>query len=128
MSKIIDLWKAGKLKDALELRNGEGAKISAEFKKTIDLMVELNITSAKETALENSKTSNNSIVTNILVTIFTIILSVFIGYITARSISRPMGEVSKAMKKISNGDIMLQGINQDVMDQAGKRGDDKLSL
>lgn len=104
---IIKLVKEGKHDQAMLLVNGEGNRIRLEIEKIIEELVQIKVNAAKETSDGNTRTATNATTQTIVLIIFGMAISVFLGLFISSSIKKPVYKLMDASKKIAEGDLCV---------------------
>ncbi|MBF0337375.1 MAG: MCP four helix bundle domain-containing protein [Nitrospirae bacterium] len=119
IDKVVELDKAGKEAEALEMMHNEGKKAAFEEQAAIDALKERKLTQAKETADSNTVLANKT--TNLIIAITAIgfIIAILLGIFISGSISNPLKEAVVVAEAIANGDLTRQ-IDMDRKDEIGQ--------
>jgi methyl-accepting chemotaxis protein len=107
LDEIINFVKAGKIKEARDLLEGEGKKAASAEQAAIDKLVILNENQAKQVNEENNKIASLSSTIMISAIILGLIISLFLAiWLGVYVISKPLIIISDTLKN-SSGQIAL---------------------
>lgn len=96
---------------------GEGKRVTDEIRQIADQMEERENSLLKQRSDESSANARNTILTIVLGASCASLLLALIGFLTVRSISGPVREITGAAERIADGDL-------DVSVRGGERGDE----
>ena len=105
LGRIFDLAERGLLAQAVELAEGDFEKTVVAINHTMDEMVAEHVAGAKATAEDNAALTNST--TALMLTVMSIItvLSIIIGVLLSRSISKPLGVAVTHLGEMARGDL-----------------------
>ena len=118
IEEIIPLVRANKDAEALSLIDGNGAKIAKTEEAQINYIVKSNVDAAKKTSDGNTLAANSSIQNMIIFVIIGVLLALGLGIFISRIISKPLNILSDIAKKVSEGDVEVEVI-QNSTDEVG---------
>ena len=118
IADIIPLVRANNDVEALKMIDGKGAEIVKAEQDQIDYIVKSNVDSAKETSNGNTLAANASIQNMIIFVIIGVLLALGLGIFISRIISKPLNILSNIAKKVSEGDVEVEVI-QNSTDEVG---------
>lgn len=73
----------------------------------------------KEASAENSKSVNSIISTVSILSIFTVVLAMVIGYVISIMISKPLEQITQSTQKMAEGDLTIEEIRVKNKDELG---------
>lgn len=118
----VKLKEDGRMKDAIALMNAEGRSTGNQLSSEMDEIVEA---IQKKLALENERVSsetNTILVQVLLISIVAIILGILMSLIIGRMITRPVKEVSAALRKVAEGYLDIEPVSIKNKDELGEMG------
>ncbi|MCX8131662.1 MAG: methyl-accepting chemotaxis protein [Clostridia bacterium] len=117
--KIIDLSLSNREEEALKFLRVDGAKLANEINDTIDKLMELKIKGGNERSDEYSVTTDNTVMTMVIVVIFAVLVAVGLGIYVARILSNPVKNMVSAANKLAVGDVNVS-VEADTKDEIGE--------
>lgn len=95
----------------------QGDKVEEILKSLVDFNIQL----ADQANTQSEKSFNSALTTTIAVIVGVILLSIFLGYFIARSISKPLLSMVEVARKVADGDL-TQSVNISTKDEIGQLG------
>lgn len=118
IQRAISLVKNNQKEIAISLLNGEGNTIRDEIEKDYRRLIEIKVTSAKETENNNTKIANASILMMMIILAVGIIVSILLGICISNIIKKPINILVDASREIANGNLDVE-IDIDTKDEIG---------
>ncbi|WP_422929895.1 methyl-accepting chemotaxis protein [Singulisphaera sp. PoT] len=119
LAKTIELTKAGKKPEALELvKSDQGKQFMDEIRKIVDQMRSDERTILKERDLEATATASFTTLCIVFGTIAALVVTSITGLVVARSITKPLHALVSAAARIGQGDLQ-SAINVRSRDEVG---------
>lgn len=123
-------WRESIEKNVFEVQQKGNEKLAVENLKVIndeatvvrkqyDALAAENAKQIKELGTEVIETTKTTKSTGLIIGVIIMLLGVTIAFISARSISRPIKEISNRMKILSKGDLSTAAIQTDRKDELG---------
>lgn len=116
---VLNLAKEQKDEEAYTLFINTGSGKAKELDESINNLVSAKIDYAKESADSNSRLSDTTTVTSVILIIVGVILAVLLGIVISLSISKPTNKLLKISQEIANGNLDLE-ISNYSRDEIGK--------
>jgi methyl-accepting chemotaxis protein len=104
-SRLLDLVKAGKPREAEALMRGDGFRVAEELQKTLDALQNSKLKLAKETSDVNTALANNASRNMTIAMVLGAILGILSGFIISGSISKPMALGVSMMNEMAKGHL-----------------------
>ncbi|MFN7959334.1 MAG: methyl-accepting chemotaxis protein [Holophagaceae bacterium] len=106
-SKMLDLVRAGKSREAEALLRGDAAKTTQEVNKALDNLQASKLGLAKATADDNMALANSA--TNLMIGIIVlgVVFGVVTGVIMTRAITRPLTRFGEVLEAVAGGDLSI---------------------
>lgn len=106
MDEIIALTKQGKKTEAIALLNSSGLETtSAGIKDSLSKLLELKLEVVRQTAQTDGVIAETAIVVTMILLVLGVLVSVFLGLFSARSLNRPIRSLIQAQQKMAAGDL-----------------------
>lgn len=119
IESIIALVKQNKNNEAHDLIDGEGKIKAMNEDSSIDKLIVLKTDSAKQKAQVNKEEAYRTVVIMLLLMIFGVAVSVILGIIISRGISKPLSKTVKMIKEMSMGHFGTR-LNLATQDEVGE--------
>lgn len=119
IQNMFDLAKEGKLSEASAML-ATGTNDILKLFDDYDRLVENRMASAKQTSDSNTTTATTLIILLIVIGIISAAAAVYLGLWISRMISRPIGRVVEAAKKIALGHVDVELNNIESKDETGQ--------
>ena len=106
--RTMALATAGKLKEAEALMRGEGAAAQTKVNEALDVLQNMKLKLAKESAEANSALASSA--TNLMIGIICVgvVFGIFTGIVMTRAITRPLARFGEVLAAVSDGDLSVQ--------------------
>ncbi|MFB5269053.1 methyl-accepting chemotaxis protein [Paenibacillus enshidis] len=72
---------------------------------TLQKLIEINVSYAQDTKNQSDQAYQSALVLSIILIAGSILLSILLGYLVSRSISRPLGHMVSLLERVSQGDL-----------------------
>jgi methyl-accepting chemotaxis protein len=119
LEQLVRLAKENRDSEGTALLQSEKMSRAAhDEQQAIEKLVTLKVTDAKEKADLNTRTANAATLTMGLFIVGGMFLAVVLGIFIAKLISRPIGQLVDAVRKIANGDLDVS-VMVDLRDEVG---------
>jgi len=124
IQKYITLIESGNKEESEKFLEGEVEPQDAKASAILTKIIELNISGAKEISDNNTKIANSSSILMIVVVAIGVILSIIMGILLTRSITKPILFIAEGANHFAKGDNKLSGMNMDYLDKINIRKDE----
>lgn len=119
VANIISLVESGNKEEALSISKGETAIVEKSLQDDFDKLFEHNATGVKGRSIQNTKLIESASQKMIIIVISGVLLSIVLGYLISRVISRPIKKMVVAADKLALGDVNVT-VKADTKDEVGK--------
>lgn len=102
--EVISLTKAGEKAEAMSITKGRGERHVVELENSLQSLINFASTKALEFKDNANETSNQALIWGIGVSIFIIIVTIFIAILITNSITKPLTIALQASNKLAIGD------------------------
>ncbi len=103
-----------------ELVNKTNAAIAAKLGEQIELLKAKQGEATGKLAADVADTVSESVRTALVLSVAAILLGVLVSFFVARGITRPVGEMTAAMRKLADGDLSVDVPAKDNRDEVGE--------
>lgn len=117
--KVINLAMTGQEEQALYLMRGDGEALATEIKTTIDKIIELKVTQAKQKSDTNGVTAAAAVNTMLILLVAGIALAIGLGLFITRTITGPVAALVKDANTAASGDLTAD-VAVNSQDEVGK--------
>lgn len=117
-TKAMDLVANGQREEAVRILYGEGTSILMAANDALDKMFEMKIDYANKRSDENSVEVKSTVNFILILAGVAFLLSICMGLLIARIISRPVRQIAAAADKLAAGDLGVT-LNMDSKDEIG---------
>lgn len=106
MAEIIALTKQGRKTEAIALLNSSGlATTAAGIKDSLSQLLELKLDAVRQTAQTDQVIAANATMITLILLLLGVLVSVFLGLFSARSLNRPIRSLIGAQQQLAAGDL-----------------------
>ena len=122
LDQAIEYIRAGRKDEAAALLADDGAAGMAAFAEmeAIENVMAQKVTDGEDKAADNTAQADNVTMITIIVMGAVLVLSVTIGILIARIISKPVKKIADGTAKLAQGQINIEHIDYDARDEIGQ--------
>jgi methyl-accepting chemotaxis protein len=106
ITQIIELDKAGKDDEALEILLGPALPSAKTVQASLDTMLTMKKDQALQIAIDNTAAANKAATTMIIIIAAAFLLAIGVGFIISNSISKPISAIVRIADKVSEGNLV----------------------
>jgi methyl-accepting chemotaxis protein len=119
LKKVFDLVKAGDTQQALDIYEGDVARLQLSYYALIDKMVDLQASSMQADVQQASADNRTGKLRMGLVSLFALLMAAATGFVITRTITRPIGRAIELAEAVARGDL-TQRLESDSKDEIGR--------
>ena len=123
LEQMVALDKAGKSEAALDILLGDAFQSARTTQDTLDEMMTMKVTQAKEIADQNTAAARQATTIMIIVIVAAIGLALGLGVVISRSITVPLGQVVQISNALAVGDL-VRNLSDEEKDKVRLRQDE----
>ncbi len=107
LKQMIELSLAGKSNEALEVAQGDASRQANNMLKALDKMAAVSVKHAKETAANNAKLAQTSLIFSLVMAAAAVAVALAIGLFVSARISNPLQQLQVRFQKVADGDLTV---------------------
>jgi methyl-accepting chemotaxis protein len=115
---IIPLINAGRSDEAMTLMYSDGVAIASRVQAACEELMALKVKLSKESADQNQGTANTAVLVMIIVVCAGVAVSIILGIVISRLISKPIGKMVNASQLLAKGEVDVR-LDIDTKDEIG---------
>jgi len=119
MDILLELCLENRDDEAFAFTKGEMQTDADNVRQTVDKLIELKVSGARNQSDSNNAAADTAVVTMIAVIAVAMVIAVSLGIFVSRIISNPMRKLAAAADKIADGDLDVE-VDIDTKEEIGK--------
>jgi methyl-accepting chemotaxis protein len=116
---VMNLIDTGKETEAVTYIYGDGTRIANLVQDSLNKLLELKVSLAKQSTDANSKAASDATIIMIAVIIVAVMIAILLGLYLSQMISKPVVKMVEAADKLALGDVNV-AVETDLKDEIGK--------
>ena len=107
LNQMVELSLAGKNDEALEIARGDAGRHANAMLKALDKMSAVSVKHAKETAANNHRLAQTSLIFSLAMSVAAVAVALTIGIFVSGRISSPLQQLQQRFQKVAEGDLTV---------------------
>jgi len=106
--RVKALVEKGDKKGAEEVLDGDAKKAALATNEILMKIMQMNLDTAKQTSDNNTKLTNRTVTSMVIVIAIAMVISILLGFYIAQLIKKSIAEAAKSVNAISGGDLTIK--------------------